>query len=575
MIVQNQTHVQSKNYSEVKKENSVSNGKFNLQNGKIVTINNQDNIKATLGYVAKEVNLDRFKNSSNVVSTVPLGTKVGVVSTIGNWSEVIYNGYRGYVPSADIINTGNKIDINSKTNKIIGIRDNQAGAFNLDLYNGWKNVNGSWYYYKNGEKSTGWIVVNGYCYYMNQNGAMCTGWKQINGIWYYMNNNGEMAIGWCKVNQYWYYMNNGGDMSVGWIQVKGTWYYLNQNGQMQVGWQKIDGQTYYLQSSGAMVTGKVDIDGNTYMFNQSGQLETATSLNVKTISGNAIANTSAYISSLPQAGANHLANLHNGDILKLTGETNDWYKVDFDGIVGYIEKQYTIKLSPGTVTLQNTSDDNNVWETDGLTNAQLTETNVNIEAKAAEVCEGLTTDYQKAKAIYDWVSTNIIYNYQDAYTTTEALMKGSEAIEVFNTKTGVCQGYADLYAAMCRAEGIHVKVVESNTHAWNEVYTPATGWFKVDCTWASSAYANPNVIANANGSYTNKGNGYGYSISNLQPINDPNYTSKYVYTINQDETVTFSGDNDYFDNPNNPEWQNPDHQYEYTSSEGFMVIPNK
>lgn len=574
-MIQNQTYVQSKNYSEVKKENSVSNGKFNLQNGKVATINNQDNIKATLGYVAKEVNLDRFKNSSNVVSTVPLGTEVGVVTTIGNWSEVICEGHRGYIPSEDIINTGSIIDVNSKTNEIMGVGDNQSGYLNLIVYNGWDNVNGSWYFYQNGQMCIGWKLVNGYWYYMGENGVMCTGWKLINGSWYYFKNNGSMATGWLQSGKDWYYMNTQGAMSIGWVQVKGSWYYLNQGGQMQTGWLKIKGQTYYLKSNGAMAVGEMNINGENYFFNQSGDLENLPSASVKSINGNAIANTSAYINSLPAVGAYHLVSLKNGDILKLIGETNNWYKVDFNGMVGYIEKQYTIKLSPGTVTLQNTSDNNNVWETNSLTNAQLTETNVNIEAKAAEVCEGLTTDYQKAKAIYDWVATNITYNYQEADTTTAALMKGSEAIEVFNTKTGICQGYADLYAAMCRAAGVHVKVVESNTHAWNEVYTPATGWFKVDCTWASDAYANPNVVANANGTYTNKGNGYGYSTSNLQAINDPNYTSKYVYVINQDETVTFSGNNDYFDNPNNSGWQNPAHQYEYTSSAGFIEIPNK
>lgn len=425
MIVQNQTQIPSKNYSEIKENTSLSSGKINLSNGNVIMMNNENNIKATLGYAAANVNLDRFKDSSDVVSTMPLGSEVGVVSTIGNWSEVIYNGYRGYVPSADIINTGNKIEVNSKTNQII--------------------------------------------------------------------NNGNQA----------------------------------------------------------------------------------SSFKIETASGNAIANTKTYLNASPAATNTHLAVLQNGDILTLTGQINNWYQVKYNGQVGYVEKQDTTKLSAGTVTLQNTSDDNNVYETDGLTNAQLTETNVAIEAKAAEVCEGLTTNYQKAKAIYDWVATNIKYNSQDANTTAAALAKGSEAIEVFNTKSGICQGYADLYAAMCRAQGIQVKVVESNTHAWNQVYTPQTGWFSVDCTWAARAYSTPDVVANANGTYTNENNGYGYSTSNLQAINDPNYTCQYIYMINAYSGMMFSGNDDYFNNPNNNGWNDAAHQYLYTSSEGFMVIPNK
>ncbi|MBY0595840.1 peptidoglycan DD-metalloendopeptidase family protein [Bacillus bingmayongensis] len=143
---------------------------------------------------------------------------------------------------------------------------------------GWvKEENGTWFFYENGAKKTGWLALEGKWYYLDPNagGAMKTGWAQVNGTWYYLNANdgGAMKIGWEKVDGKWYYLdgNNGGAMKTGWLQENGKWYYLNANdgGAMKTGWEKVDGKWYYLDGNdgGAMKTGWFQENGKWYYLN--------------------------------------------------------------------------------------------------------------------------------------------------------------------------------------------------------------------------------------------------------------------------------------------------------------------
>ena len=138
---------------------------------------------------------------------------------------------------------------------------------------GWKDVDGTWYYFsENGIMATGWVDVNGTWYYMNNSGAMETGWVDVNGTWYYMNNSGAMETGWVDVNGTWYYMNNSGAMETGWVDVNGTWYYMNNSGAMETGWVDVNGTWYYMNNSGAMETGWVDVNGTWYYMHADGSM---------------------------------------------------------------------------------------------------------------------------------------------------------------------------------------------------------------------------------------------------------------------------------------------------------------
>ena len=130
---------------------------------------------------------------------------------------------------------------------------------------GWeKNADGTWSYYVNGAKATGWVQAGSW-YYLNANGIMQTGWILDNGTWYYCDASGAMQTGWLNDRGTWYYLNpvsNGyrGAMQTGWLNLNGTWYYLQSNGAMKTGWLNDNGTWYYLQSNGAMAA-NTTIDG--------------------------------------------------------------------------------------------------------------------------------------------------------------------------------------------------------------------------------------------------------------------------------------------------------------------------
>ena len=106
----------------------------------------------------------------------------------------------------------------------------------------WKQENGNWYYYQNGQKATGWVKDAGVWYYMDASGVMQTGWVKVDGLWYYLNSSGAMQTGWLQLGAANYYLNASGVMQTGWLQLNSKWYYLDASGVMAVGKVIIDGR---------------------------------------------------------------------------------------------------------------------------------------------------------------------------------------------------------------------------------------------------------------------------------------------------------------------------------------------
>ncbi|MBP5329408.1 MAG: SEL1-like repeat protein [Spirochaetaceae bacterium] len=104
------------------------------------------------------------------------------------------------------------------------------------------------------------------------------------------------------------------------------------------------------------------------------------------------------------------------------------------------------------------------------------------EAVARIVCEGLETDIEKARAIFDWLAFNV------AYDTTYAVYRGKEA---FKKRIGVCQGYAELFTIMAKEVGLSSEMIvglgygfNRDGHAWNVVKLEDRD-ILLDCCWGA------------------------------------------------------------------------------------------
>ena len=144
-----------------------------------------------------------------------------------------------------------------------------------------------------------------------------------------------------------------------------------------------------------------------------------------------------------------------------------------------------------------------------------------IAQLALEITKGSSTDAAKLEAITLWVAQNIrydwrLYNKSKAGKIPKTTIKCKSStdcdearqeyynklvIKTLRTGKGVCEHYARVEHALCRAANIQSEVVTGkarnieltrsfgyrntyDSHAWNAVFIDST-WYFVDATWAS------------------------------------------------------------------------------------------
>ena len=129
----------------------------------------------------------------------------------------------------------------------------------------------------------------------------------------------------------------------------------------------------------------------------------------------------------------------------------------------------------------------------GVTLDDAVKSNDEIDKLALELTEGKSGEYDKAKAIYKWITKNIKYDYPKAKqiaVKTEGTKSGS--IICYETRKGICFDYSSLFISMCRVNGIKVRLVTGlgysglawGDHAWNQFYdSDQKKWINVDCTF--------------------------------------------------------------------------------------------
>ena len=129
----------------------------------------------------------------------------------------------------------------------------------------------------------------------------------------------------------------------------------------------------------------------------------------------------------------------------------------------------------------------------GVTLNEGVRSNKQIDSFARDLVENQSTEEEKAKVVYNWIGNNISYDHDKAYKVlnNEFDVK-SGAIPTFQSKKGICFDYSCLYVAMCRANGIKVRLITGQgfngvswvSHAWNQVYIPEENkWINVDTTF--------------------------------------------------------------------------------------------
>lgn len=106
--------------------------------------------------------------------------------------------------------------------------------------------------------------------------------------------------------------------------------------------------------------------------------------------------------------------------------------------------------------------------------------------RARQITEGCATDYDKAKALYEWECANIAYDLDLKIYTAE---------ECWNQRKGVCQAYCELFVELASHCGLQAVLIQGDArtlsypngdvrHAWVKANTEK-GWILIDPTWGA------------------------------------------------------------------------------------------
>ena len=94
------------------------------------------------------------------------------------------------------------------------------------------------------------------------------------------------------------------------------------------------------------------------------------------------------------------------------------------------------------------------------------------------------SDFEKAKAIFDYMVMNIDYDY-DNYLADTIPDASYTALGALKNKYAVCAGYAKAFKLLCELSGLECDYVTGTAggpHAWNQVKIDGK-WYNVDVTW--------------------------------------------------------------------------------------------
>ena len=109
----------------------------------------------------------------------------------------------------------------------------------------------------------------------------------------------------------------------------------------------------------------------------------------------------------------------------------------------------------------------------------------------AEIIGGEANPLIKARKIYDFITTRVIYCYMRAYMTMPQIPEYAAS-----SLKGDCGVQALLFITLCRIAGIparwqggfYVTPLEMGSHDWAQFYIAPYGWLYADCSYGGAAY---------------------------------------------------------------------------------------
>ncbi|MBY6054538.1 transglutaminase-like domain-containing protein [Cytobacillus firmus] len=129
-----------------------------------------------------------------------------------------------------------------------------------------------------------------------------------------------------------------------------------------------------------------------------------------------------------------------------------------------------------------------------------------ITELAQELTEGVSSEREKAKAIYDYVAKTVSYDVNKL--ETDDFSWDDSALKTLDSKTGVCQDYSYLAIALLRASNMEARFIEGTAfggfwpqkHAWVEVKVDGS-WLTMDPTWGAGYIKDDKFVAAFNEKY--------------------------------------------------------------------------
>lgn len=136
---------------------------------------------------------------------------------------------------------------------------------------GWLEKDSKKYYFSNYKMLKGFNKIGTKTYFLSTvNGQLKTGWQVLNGNLFYLNDDGTVIDdSWQTIDNKWYYFKNHyAYRNLQSIDYK--YYYFNAtNGYLETGWiTASSGKNYYSESDGVLLKGEKVINGGTYYFDE-------------------------------------------------------------------------------------------------------------------------------------------------------------------------------------------------------------------------------------------------------------------------------------------------------------------